>query len=408
MDSIAILENPVKDYAWGSRTAIQDLLGLPPEARDRPMAELWMGAHPTAPSLVKQGSTELPLDRVIREATEAVLGRYVVEKFGHELPFLFKFLAAGEPLSIQAHPGKEQAGEGFAREDKAGIPLDSPERTYKDRNHKPELLCAVTRFRALKGFRPAEETARLLEAAAPKGLSAEAAVLDDEDPSRGLRRFFTAFMSLAPERRHAVTSEAEARAAEMTGSDPAFAWVRRLAGLFPGDPGALAPAFLNLIELRPGEAIFIRPGELHAYLEGSGLEIMANSDNVIRGGLTGKYVDREELLRTVIFEPGPTGPIIGEERAPGERLYRCPAAEFLLSRLEAAPDMPFVSGGERSGEIHLVLGGRGRVTDTGTGRALAFSRGASFLVPASVPAYRIEGQATLYRASVPMGHGSCR
>ncbi|MFP3928753.1 MAG: mannose-6-phosphate isomerase, class I [Desulfobacteraceae bacterium] len=395
------LENPVKEYSWGSRTAIQDLLGLPPEAGRRPMAELWIGAHPTAPSMVLEAGGKHALDRLIKDSPEALLGSFVAERFGRELPFLFKFLAAEKPLSIQVHPGKSQAEEGFRRENQAGVPLESPERTYKDRNHKPELLCAVTPFYALKGFRPAGEAAELLRALVPEALSDEIPLLDDKDQAQGLRRFFTAFMSSAPDRRHKITEEAAARSSEEAGRSPAFNWVERLAGMFPGDPGALAPAFLNLIVLQPGEAVFIRPGELHAYLEGSGLEIMANSDNVIRGGLTGKHVDQAELLRTVVFESGAPALIRGVDSSAGELLYECPAIEFLLARLEVTEDRPFLSAGERSIAIYLVLQGRGRVTSLHGGEDLAFSRGTSFLVAASAPAYRIEGRAILYRASVP-------
>lgn len=388
------LRNTVQHYAWGSRTAIPELLGERSPA-DEPCAELWMGAHPKAPSQVLLPEGPIGLDRFVAEDPEAVLGAAVAKRFDGVLPFLLKVLAADAPLSIQAHPDAEQAREGFARENAAGVPLDAPNRSYPDPRHKPELVFALTPFRALNRFRePAEIEARI-EALGVAGLAKMVSPLRRSPDRRGLAAFFEAWMTLTEALRSEWLEEVKRAAAGASG-DPVLDEVMRLAQRYPADPGVLAPLLLNLVELAPGEAMYLPAGELHSYLGGVAIEIMASSDNVLRGGLTPKHVDVPELLRTLNFENGPVEVLTARPGARGEACYQTPAEEFALARIEVAPRSAFCAAPERGSEILLCTSGAGRIE---ADPAHGFERGSSFVVPAAASAYRIEGEATLYRAT---------
>jgi mannose-6-phosphate isomerase len=391
---ILALEGVIRSYAWGSRTAIPELLGVPPTGE--PQAELWLGAHPSAPAHVVSGSEAVALDAWIARDPEAVLGRDAADRFGGGLPFLLKVLAVAEPLSIQAHPDAVQARAGFARETAAGVPLDAPERCYRDPHPKPELICALTPFRALDRFRAPAEILRGIGAAGVRGLDEIAAPLRRAPDRAGLSAFFEAWMTRAPAVRARVL-DAVVHAARRVPGDPAAAELVRLAERWPGDPGVLAPLLLNLVELAPGQAMFLPAGELHAYLSGTAVEIMSSSDNVLRGGLTGKHVDVPELLRTLTFATGPVDVLSPRPRGRGEARYETPAREFALARIEVDPSRGFSADSARAVEILLCTAGAGRIAGAD---ALDFRRGGAFLVPAAAPAYRIEGEATLYRATV--------
>lgn len=283
------LTGKVQNYAWGDTFSISGLQGH--TSTGQPEAEVWFGAHPSAPSLTDDG----PLDAVIAADPVGALGAEGT------LPFLVKLLAAAQPLSIQAHPSIEQAKAGFAREDAAGILRDAAERNYKDANHKPEILIALTPFRAMAGFRNLEETAMLLdELAVPQLEPARALLIDGTVPAdRRLRTVLSDWLALddpAP-----FVNAVLERAAELD-SDVARNLVY-IGEAFPGDVGVLAALLLNHVELEPGQALFLPAGNMHAYLEGFGVEVMANSDNVLRGGLTAKHIDIDELKDIVIFQP---------------------------------------------------------------------------------------------------------
>lgn len=386
------LRNPIKSYAWGSRTAIPELLGAPASAE--PQAEMWMGAHPTAPSDVLTGNGATALDAFVAGDPAAVLGPEVAARYGGALPFLMKVLAAEEPLSIQAHPSRAQAEAGFARESAAGIPLDAPQRNYRDANHKPELLCALTPFSALERFRAPSEVADRMEVLGTRDLQAVLGALRVE----GIGAFFHELMSLADAARRRVLAAAR-RAAEGS-PDPALDWVGRLARAHPGDLGALAPLYLNLVTLEAGEALYLPAGELHSYLEGMGIELMANSDNVLRGGLTGKHVDLPELMSTLSFEHGPVERLRAKEVVTGERHYRTPADEFALSVLEVGPHQIYESASERNVEILLCTQGACRLGGRAGESSLEVRRGDSVLLPAALGGYRVEGEGVIYRAQV--------
>jgi mannose-6-phosphate isomerase len=395
--SVLVLDNPILNYAWGSRTAIAELLGRPTPS-PQPEAELWIGAHPKAPSRIAEPKGQRTLDRVIQDDPIGLLGSDVCDRFGNELPFLFKVLAAREPLSIQAHPNQDQARAGWARENADGIPLDAPRRNYRDMNHKPELVCALTPFLALKGFRPLDEVARGLDPVARPELGAETGRLARERTPATLRALFARLMTLEAEERGPLLKRAAAEA-ERRSSDPAWGWVKRLIASHPDDVSVLAPLYLNLVTLNPGEALFLAAGELHAYLEGTALEIMANSDNVLRGGLTPKHVDVQELMAVLTFDAQPAELLKPQPDGPGESSFKTPAREFELGLLEIAPARPYTAPGGRGVEILLQLEGACRLASGGG--AVALERGRSVLVPAALPSYVIEGEGRIARARVP-------
>jgi len=393
-----VLENPIQNYAWGSRTALAELLGRPSPS-EQPEAELWIGAHPKAPSLITQPPGLGALDKAIENDPVSLLGAEVCERFGNELPFLFKVLAAAEPLSIQAHPDREQARAGWARENAEGIPIDVPHRNYRDANHKPELVCALTPFTALKGFRPPGEVARWLEPVAGEELGREIARLGRERSPEALRALFTRLMTLEDDEREVLLERALSGASRQADGDPAWAWVQRLHARYPGDVGSLSPLYLNLLTLAPGQALFLPAGELHAYLEGTALEIMANSDNVLRGGLTPKNVDLPALLAILSFEARSPDVLRGEEAGPGQRVFRTEAREFELALVEVEGSGPFTPAPGRGVEILLGLEGSCVLRSGDIERPLRAGR--TVFIPASTRSYTVEGEGRVARASVP-------
>jgi mannose-6-phosphate isomerase len=395
---IALLKNPVKTYPWGSRTFIPQLLRETSPA-EKPRAELWMGTHPNGPSLVSEGDAWVPLQDVIAKDPEGILGKPVAEKFSKALPFLFKVLAADRPLSVQVHPNRAQAREGFLQENSDAIPLTSPDRTYKDENHKPEILCALRPFWLLKGFRKISEILHFMDQA---GIPDLGAPLRSQPDARGLQAFFTALMTMGKDEQTILVSAVLNTVKSDPHADSALGWVLKLSRSYPSDVGVLTPLFLNIIGLEPGEAVYLRPGELHVYLEGAGVELMANSDNVLRGGLTSKTVHVPELLRIVDFTCEEPRILRPEPKENGEYLYAAPAEEFALSVISLDGDASLRSSQDRSVEILICVEGKGRVTDLGRGDGLLFDRGTAMIIPADVKQYEIQGKAKIYKAATPL------
>jgi mannose-6-phosphate isomerase len=324
------ITNTPRDYAWGSTTAIPELLGR--TVTGAPQAELWLGAHPGSPSVVVNpamvGGADTVLDWIAAEPTTALGdGRT-------GLPFLLKVLAAAAPLSLQAHPTPEQAREGYDREEAAGIPVDDPTRNYKDPFPKPELVVALSeRFEALSGFRPVDEvradvdaldagTGRLgpLVVHLQQGLEDTVRWLEDADDSA--RAVIAAVGHLA--------EEAVAGAADVT---PAVATAADLARSYAGDPGVVVSLLMHRVTLARGEAMYLPAGNIHAYLDGLGIELMAPSDNVLRGGLTPKHVDVPELLRVLDFEAHPVPLLAPEHLAPSVDRFAPEGVGFALVRV---------------------------------------------------------------------------
>ena len=400
MNKIGILKNPVQEYAWGSKTFIPQLLGEPSPS-DNPMAELWMGAHPKAPSQVLWNGEWISLPELIQKNPEDILGESLAEKFSNELPFLFKVLAAARPLSIQAHPNRDQADQGFDRENRLKIPLNAPHRNYKDKSHKPEILCALTDFWAFKGFRKIEEIIVLLDKIRVPALKDELISLRKQPNSEGLKKFYTALM-MSRERQRKIVNEAVTYGKKFSNDDKVFEWMIRLNQEFPGDIGVLSPILLNLVRLQPGEAIYVPAGELHGYLEGAAIELMANSDNVLRGGLTAKHVDVPELLKILRFSYKGVDILMPHEQETVESFYPPVSEEFVLSMIAPRQGSFFESSKKRSVEMMICIEGDARVTDLGSGEMLPLTKGTTIIVPAAVERYRIEGEAKIYKASVPL------
>ena len=333
-----LLRGAIRTYAWGSRTAIADFTGrTAPTAH--PEAELWLGAHPADPAFIEGPDGERSLLDLVSSDPEGQLGATVRSRFGDALPFLVKVLAADEPLSLQAHPSTEQAVEGFAREDRAGVPLSSPVRNYRDRSHKPELIVALGSFEALAGFRPVARTVELMRALAVSDLDPFVALLQGQSDADGLRALFTTWITapqpdldvLVPAVIDGAISYVRSGAAEFEAEAKTLL---ELGERYPGDAGVLAAMLLNRMHLEPGEAIYLPAGNLHAYLRGVGVEVMANSDNVLRGGLTPKHVDVPELLRVLDFTPAAEESLHPAVDRDGFELdYRTPADEFAVSVL---------------------------------------------------------------------------
>ncbi|WP_282777815.1 MULTISPECIES: mannose-6-phosphate isomerase, class I [unclassified Nocardia] len=405
------LVGALRSYAWGSRTALAQLCGRPvPSAH--PEAELWFGAHPADPARVRVNGHDRSLLDLLAADPQRELGS-VAGEFDGRLPFLLKILAAEEPLSLQAHPSLEQARAGFARENHTGVPIDSPMRNYRDENHKPELVVALDRFEALAGFRDPNATVRLLQALAVPELSSYADLLAAQPDSAGLRTLFTtwialpqnALATLLPKVLDGCVHYLSDRDAGNNGARKEFtAEVKtalELAEAYPGDAGVLAALLLNRITLEPGEGLFLAAGNLHAYLRGVGVEIMANSDNVLRGGLTPKHVDVPELLRVLDFEPLDLPIVAPETEAEGVFRYRTPAAEFTLRRVELAegePPLPLPASGP---EIALCTLGAVRLTQHGRYLEVPCGRAAWIsATDAPITAQAVDGPAQLFCASV--------
>lgn len=394
-----LMKNQVRPYAWGSRTAISGLLGGSVPSSE-PQAELWVGAHPGDSSVLVRPGDERPLLRAVADDPNGTLGPQVAREFDGSFPFLLKLLAADAPLSLQAHPTMAQARAGFDAEDAAGVPVDAPFRNYKDRSHKPELMYALTDFEALCGFRPTATTVRLLDELGTPVLGVVRSALVERPGEPGLREVVTSLLeadraAIAPT---VDTVAVACRARAGLGGEFAreYAMAARLADHYPGDPGVLIALLMNRIDLAPGEAVYLPAGNMHAYLSGFGVEIMASSDNVLRGGLTTKHVDVAELSAVLSFAPGDPMLVTGVPVAPGEVAFRTPAPEFALSRVRV-DEVGRVF--EHTGpQILLVTEGSLTLTDA-QGSELSVGPGRSVFLPARQGPVRVHGAGTLFRAT---------
>ena len=321
------LINSVQNYAWGSKTALTDLYGIA-NPQQLPMAELWMGAHPKSSSKITDASGQVRSLRDIIDSDKAtLLGREVADRFG-ELPFLFKVLCADNPLSIQVHPNKKASEEGFAKENAAGIPLDAAERNYKDPNHKPELVFALTPFLAMNAFREFSDIVSLLQPVS--GAHTSIAHFLQEPNAERLSQLFASLLNMqGDEKSHAV---AVLKSALNSQQGEPWETIRFIAQFYPDDSGLFSPLLLNVVKLNPGDAMFLFAETPHAYLQGTALEVMANSDNVLRAGLTPKYIDIPELVANVKFTPKPAAELLTQPTQNGAELdFPIPVEDFAFS-----------------------------------------------------------------------------
>ena len=448
-----LLRTPIRDYAWGSATLLAELQDRTPTGR--PEAEMWMGAHPGAPAGAVPASdpesAPVPLDELLASDPETLLGE--AARYG-SLPFLVKLLAAGRPLSIQAHPALEQARAGFAAEEAADVPVSAPHRNYRDDNHKPEMLVALTPFAALCGFRSAQDAgtsfSRLAQvlgenmedhdaglagpadsapgASERPGASASGASVaqtlagyadlllhggeesegDDVDGggSSALERVFADLLDPAGTWSSGtwVTAVVAAlkKAPRALDEDLNLSTAVGIAEHYPADPGLLVSILLNRVDLAPGQAIHLPAGNVHAYLYGLGVEVMAASDNVLRGGLTPKHVDVPELRRVVAFESVPVPYCAPVSVGDGHLVFRPPFEEFQVERM----DLPAADGTTltaRGPVLAVCTAGRARV-ETGAEAAVLAPGESVFLTAADATAIvhgAGEEPATLFSVTLP-------
>lgn len=397
------LEPRIQHYAWGDERAIPEFLGR--AADGAPWAEAWYGAHPTAPSLLPDGT---PLDAAIAARPRAYLGASLERIFGERLPYLLKLIAPAKPLSLQVHPTREHAAESYAAENAAGLALSDPARNYRDDNHKPEMVLALTRFEALCGFRTPRRAMQILDGLGTPLSTRLHRLLVDSPTAHGMRAAFRTLVSasMRPSAEE-VVEVAEACAARLASGGSPSLRIDRIVGYlqehFPGDPGVVAAMLLNPVTLQPGEAMFVPAGAIHAYLSGLGVEVMAASDNVLRAGLTPKKVDADEMLQCVSVVAAPPLRVAPESLTETTAAYFAPVDDFELSVTTVAdpggsfqPRHRIPGSGPR---ILLCLEGEVLV-QSDTGRRM-LGAGRALLVPAPSGDVRIGGHGRVVQASVP-------
>ncbi|MBC8139859.1 MAG: mannose-6-phosphate isomerase, class I [Armatimonadetes bacterium] len=403
----------VQHYDWGGYTFLPDLLHTPNKHQE-PFAELWLGAHPNAPATATVDGESRKLDALFAAHGEELLGT-AAGRFGNALPYLLKVLDARKMLSIQAHPTKAQAEAGYDREDAAKVDISAPNRNYRDRNHKPEVHVALTPFYLLHGFRPLEEIAE--EMKRTPELSAlmtgfvgrlETAGSDKAAREKLIRALYKRAMTM-PQTAvdtilNALLERLQTRV-EPPKSSPDY-WARRAATEFPlpdnhRDRGIFSIYLLNLVSLSPGQGTYQPAGILHAYLEGANMELMAASDNVLRGGLTPKHVDVTELLSVVNFSDNQPEILAGEAVSSVETLYRTPATEFQISRIALPASETHSFHAANGADTLFVYEGAAKVTSVGETQTVR--RGDAVLIRAGrdYAVSPIGGAATLFRAVIP-------
>ncbi len=384
------IHGTVMHFPWGTADAIPAILGVPGDGR--PFAEYWLGAHAVGPSR----ADGVPLDELIA-ADASILGPVATRQFGGRLPFLMKILSARHALSLQAHPARAQAAEGFTREEAAGIALDDPRRCFKDDWAKPETLIALTEFRLLLGFRAPQRTVELLEQlGVAQVLGTVIAPLRLRRGPAATEEVFLEVLTLEGDRLELVNQVLVAAVTHADDRGPAGDLARLIIELdefFPGDPGIIAACLMNLVTLRPGQAVNVPAGQMHAHLSGTGVELMANSDNVLRGGLTAKHIAVDELVSVVDFGESAPRILQGAEQSPGVWRYPSECAEFDVWRLECGPE-PILLPAHGAVRIALVTAGNVVMADGRT--RLDLEHGQAVLLPADNPQVRLWGDGQVF------------
>lgn len=390
LPSFLSMQNPIQGYDWGSHDALTTLFGIPNPA-DKPQAELWMGAHPNGCSEVVLAGQAQKLSTLIENAPAAVLGEATQARFG-SLPFLFKVLCAEKALSIQVHPSKAQAEAGFAKEEAAGISPKAANRNYKDPNHKPELVFALTPYQAMNGFRAIPAILALFERVKLPALAELVAALAASQNEAGLQHFFHQLLVLEGARKEEALAGLLAYAGQHQ-DEETFALVTSLAAQYPGDVGLFSPLLLNVVTLQPGQAMFLDACTPHAYVRGTGLEIMANSDNVLRAGLTPKYIDVAELLTCTRCLPKPDDQILLAPRMEGAvQHFEVPVPDFTFSVYPAGEHQLTTASAEILFAIdEAVILKRGDDT-------LRLEKGQSAFIPAATGRYQLLAEGRVARA----------
>lgn len=383
------LINSVQNYAWGSKSALTELYGIA-NPDNLPMAELWMGAHPKSSSKITDSQgTARSLRDVIDADKATLLGREVAERFG-ELPFLFKVLCAAQPLSIQVHPNKRASEIGFAKENAAGIAMDAAERNYKDPNHKPELVFALTPFLAMNAFREFSEIVSLLQPVA--GAHTAIAHFLEQPNGERLSALFASLLNMQGEEK--ARALAILRSALESQQGEPWQTIRVISEFYPDDSGLFSPLLLNVVKLKPGEAMFLFAETPHAYLQGTALEVMANSDNVLRAGLTPKYIDIPELVANVKFEAKPAAELLTQPVKNGSELdFPIPVEDFAFSLHDLSAQPTAIA--QQSAAILFCLEGEA-VLSKGE-ESLTLKPGESAFISAAESPVQVSGNGKLAR-----------
>ncbi|WP_404836839.1 mannose-6-phosphate isomerase, class I [Aeromonas media] len=390
LPSFLLMHNPIQGYDWGSHDALTTLFGIPNPA-GKPQAELWMGAHPNGCSEVTLAGNVQRLSTLIERAPAAVLGDATVARFG-SLPFLFKVLCAEKALSIQVHPSKAQAEAGFAKEEAAGIDPKAANRNYKDPNHKPELVFALTPYQAMNGFRAIPAILALFDRMGLPALAELTEALRQSQDEAGLQHFFHQLLVLEGTRKEEALAGLLAYAAQHQ-DEETFALITSLAAQYPGDVGLFSPLLLNVVTLQPGQAMYLDACTPHAYVRGTGLEIMANSDNVLRAGLTPKYIDVAELLDCTRCLPKPDDQILLAPHLDGAvQHFEVPVPDFTFSVYPAGEHVLTTA----SAEILFAIDGT--VTLQQGEQSLRLEKGQSAFVPAATGSYQLLAEGRVARA----------
>ncbi|MBY7803173.1 mannose-6-phosphate isomerase, class I [Vibrio fluvialis] len=393
------LENTIQNYVWGSKMAMQELFGVE-NSKQEAQAELWMGAHPNGCSKVEWNGNKVLLSALINSNKEGVLSLETALSFG-ELPYLFKVLAADNALSIQVHPSKEQAAIGFAREDHLGIDRNDPKRNYRDPNHKPELVYALTPYQAMNGFRNFSDIVSLFsrmtaQISIPQ-VHALVAQFENNMTSSGLEAFFVGILSLSGKDKMEALDGLLTFAyenVEMGTLGDEFALILELAKTYPGDIGLFAPLILNVLTLQPGEAMYLDARTPHAYLKGTGLEVMANSDNVLRAGLTPKHIDVEELASCTLFEEKPKDKLLLPPSLDGNKQsYSIPVPDFEFDCFLKADNEQIQV---RSAEIVFAIDSDVEVSHQSE-ESLVLKKGESVFIPAYAKTYTLSSKGRIAR-----------
>ena len=393
------LDGARQSYDWGSTTAIPEMLGLEPDGA--PWAEQWYGAHPAGPTRLADGRT---LAALLASDPGRLLGEDVVRRFGPQLPFLLKVIAPDRALSLQVHPSLEQAVRGFERENAADVAPDSPVRSFKDSNHKPEMVLALTRFEAVAGFRAPRRAAEVLGGLDSPPARRMRRTLRLNPTRFGIRQAFTELVcaDTRPEASEMAELVAEISRRLAEGRSPSRrvdANVVEMARAFPHDPGIAAALLLNPVTLRRGEALFVPAGSVHAYISGLGVEIMASSDNVLRAGLTTKHVDVPAMLACVDYVAAPPVRPAPEYLSRATRAYYAPVDDFELLVTTVVPRdgrVPVPGRGPR-----ILLGLEGTTTVTTPAGSAELTRGRALFVGADERTLAVEGEGEFVQADVP-------
>lgn len=385
------MNNVIKNYSWGSYSSFDHLFGIKNES-GRPQAEMWMGTHPNGCSTVQINEENIKLSSLINQDRSAFLGQKVFERFG-ELPFLFKILTAEKALSIQVHPSKVQAEYGYSLEEQKGIPLHAAHRNYKDSNHKPELIYALTKYTAMNGFRPIDEIISLFATLSIPILDEHLRMLTLNQTENGLKFFFFSLLSLRKKQKMLALLTLLAQIRKLPSSLSKL--ILELQAQYPGDIGLFTPLVLNVVTLQPGQAMYIDIETPHAYIKGTGLEIMANSDNVLRAGLTAKYIDVQELINCTNFNEKPLSDLLlSPIEDSGIQEYPIPVDDFSFAIF---PHSCLRQIETNSAEILLSLDQPMTLTHK-NGESLVIGKGRSVFIPAYAKKYTLNCKGRVTRA----------